>query len=273
MSTDTPVPAQPSSTGRTIDVSSTAPVRLRTLVKVEARKVFDTRAGRWFSIAILALVVLATGVGAAFFPEDSQTYVEMLGLAGGILGYFLPVLMILLVTSEWSQRTGLATFTLEPRRSRIVTAKLMAGALVAVAALLLGMVVAVAGTAASTVNGGSMVWDLGAGTLWSFAFTSLIGVLVGFAIAMLVRNSAAAIVGYFVYTLILPTVAELLRTLVSGLDGVIPWVEFNTAQAPLITGDYQASGQEWAQILVAGVIWLLVPVAVGVSRLVRAEVK
>ncbi len=270
----TPVPPHPGAgSALTIDISGSSPVGMRTLVTVEARKAFDTRAGRWFSGSILALVLLATGLGAFFFPDDSQTYVEMLSLSGGILGYFLPVLMILLVTSEWSQRTGLATFTLEPRRSRIVAAKLLAGGGVSLVALLVGMVIAAVGTLVSPVNGGSAVWDLGPGELWSFVFTSLIGVLVGFAIAMLVRNSAAAIVGYFVYTLIVPTVAGILGALVSGLEGVIPWVEFNTAQTPLITGDYQASGHEWAQILVAGTLWLVVPVVIGIARLLRAEVK
>ena len=44
-----------------------------------------------------------------------------------MLGYFLPILIIMLVTSEASQRNGLVTFTLEPRRSRVVVAKFIAG--------------------------------------------------------------------------------------------------------------------------------------------------
>ena len=267
--TSTPTSTLP----RTIDISSTPHVTLWTLVQVEARKTFDTRAGRWFSMAILALVVLATAVGVLFYPEASQGYVDMLSLGGGILGYFLPVLMILLVTSEWSQRTGLATFTLEPRRSRVVSAKLLAGLGISVGALLIGLIIAAAGTALSPVNGGSAQWGLGLGELWSFVFTSLIGVFVGFALAMLVRNSAAAIVGYFVYTLILPTVAAVLSQLIDGVDKIAPWVEFNTAQAPLVMGDYSATGAQWAQILVSGTVWLIVPIVIGVMRLVRAEVK
>jgi len=34
--------------------------------------------------------------------------------------WLLPVLGIMAVTSEWTQRTGLVTHTLEPRRSRIL---------------------------------------------------------------------------------------------------------------------------------------------------------
>ena len=39
------------------------------------------------------------------------------------MGILLPVLGILLVTSEWSQRTAMVTFTLEPSRSRVIAAK------------------------------------------------------------------------------------------------------------------------------------------------------
>ncbi len=58
---------------------------------------------------------------------------------------------------------------------------------------------------------------------------------------MLLRNSAAAIVAYFVYTFILPVVGEALGALIDGFDKVVPWIEFNTAQMPLFTGDYRAT--------------------------------
>ena len=40
----------------------------------------------------------------------------------------LPIVGILLVSSEWSQRTALITFTLVPQRMRVMSAKLAAGA-------------------------------------------------------------------------------------------------------------------------------------------------
>jgi ABC-2 type transport system permease protein len=258
---------------RTIDISGDERVPFARLVSVETRKSFDTRAGRWFTIAILGVVLVATAIGVLAFPEDSQDYVDMLGLSGGIMGYFLPVLMILLVTSEWSQRTGLATFTLEPRRPRVMAAKVAAGLGLAVAVLAIGAVIAAAGVALSPVNGGEAVWNLGYDEVQSFLLTGLIGVLVGFALAMLLRNSPAAIVAYFAYTFILPVVAGTLGSLIDGFDEVVPWIEFNTAQSPLFTGDYRASGEEWAQIAVSGVIWLVIPFALGLWRLVRAEVK
>ena len=60
-------------------------------------------------------------------PDDAKGYGDFLGVSGAVLGYFLPILIIMLVTSEVSQRTGLVTFTLEPRRSRVVVAKFIGG--------------------------------------------------------------------------------------------------------------------------------------------------
>ncbi len=44
------------------------------------------------------------------------------------------MLGILTVTGEWSHRTALTTFTLEPRRSRVLLAKCLPPLLVTVAA-------------------------------------------------------------------------------------------------------------------------------------------
>lgn len=258
---------------RTIDISQDQPLPFNRLVAVETRKAFDTRSGRWLTISIIGLVLVVVAIGVFAFPEDAQDHSDMLNVSGGVLGYFLPILMIMLVTSEWSQRTGLATFTLEPRRPRVIGAKIVTGLGLNVVALAMGAAISAAGVALSPANGGEAVWNLGSTDVRNFLFNSLTGVLVGFALAMLLRNPAAAIVAYFVYTLILPTITEALVQMIDGFDKVAPWIEFNYAQNPLFTGDYHATGQEWAQIIVSGTIWLVIPFAIGLQRLVKAEVK
>ncbi len=64
----------------------------------------------------------------------------------GVLGYFVPILIIMLVTSEGSQRNGLVTFTLEPQRSRVVIAKFLAGLGLAVGVMVAGFALAALGT-------------------------------------------------------------------------------------------------------------------------------
>ena len=59
MSTAAPAPA-PSAPLGTLDISKTSSIPLMRLVKVEMRKMLDTRAGLWLIIAIVAITALIT---------------------------------------------------------------------------------------------------------------------------------------------------------------------------------------------------------------------
>jgi hypothetical protein len=50
-----------------------------------------------------------------------------------------------------------------------------------------------------------------------------------------------------------------------------PWVDFDYAQRALFDGVLTA--QQWAHLGVTGVIWLVIPLAVGLGFVMRAEVK
>jgi hypothetical protein len=90
---------------------------------------------------------------------------------------------------------------------------------------------------------------------------------------MLIMNTAGAIVTYFVYSLILPIAVGILGSLSQGFEDFAPWVEFNTAQTPLFQGDYTPTAEQWAQIAVSGTIWLIIPLVLGIWRLLRIEFK
>jgi ABC-2 type transport system permease protein len=256
------------------DLSSTPHTPMSRLARVELRKALDTRAGRWIVIAILALV-LVVEVIYSFAAHDGQKNLDdYLQVPGAVFGFFLPVIVIMLVTSEASQRNGLVTFTLEPKRGRVVVAKFIAGFALAVGVMVVGFVLALIGTAFGMVTGGSPSWSIDGHMLFSALFlANVLGIFIGFAIAMLILNTPGAIVGYFAYSLILPTAVGILSALSDGFDKVAPWIEFNTAQTPLISGDYSPSGQEWAQIATSGIIWLVIPLAIGIRRLLRIEFK
>jgi ABC-2 type transport system permease protein len=257
-----------------IDISSGSPVPLSRLTRVEARKALDTRAGRWFAISIIGLVLVVQVIYAFAAPDGDKNYGDFLSIAGGVLGYFLPILIIMLVTSEASQRNGLVTFTLEPRRPRVVAAKFAAGIALAIGVMVMGALMALIGTFIGMATGASPEWSVDGNLLFNgFVLANAIGIFVGFAIAMLLMNTPAAIVGYFAYSLILPIAVGILSALSEGFEKVAPWIEFNTAQTPLFTGDYSPTGEEWAQIATSGVIWLVVPLVLGTMRLLRIEFK
>lgn len=259
-----------SATVPTLDVSGTSPTPLSRLVKVEVRKALDTRAGFWFAVAIVGLVLVVEVIFALVVDQRDRTFENHLGIAGAVLGYFLPILIIMLVTSEASQRNGLVTFTLEPRRPRVVLAKFLAGLVLAVVVMVLSAVMAVV----AMLIGRGDDWGVDGNLIFNgFILSALVAVLIGFAIATLVLNTPAAIVGYFAYTLILPTAVGILSALSQGFEDIAPWIEFNTAQTPLFMGDYTPTGEEWAQIATSGFIWLVVPLILGIRRLLRIEFK
>jgi ABC-2 type transport system permease protein len=258
----------------TLDVTGTQHVPMSRLARVEFRKALDTRAGRWFVVSILALVVVVMVIYALAAHEGDKDFQDFVGIGGFVLGYFVPIIIIMLVTSEASQRNGLVTFTLEPKRSRIVEAKFLAGVALGVAVMVVAFALAVLGTVFGIVTGGSPDWSLDGNLVFNgFVLANLIGIFIGFAIGMLIMNTAGGIVVYFVYSLILPTAVGILSALSSTFDDIAPWIEFNTAQGPLFTGDYTPTGEEWAQIAISGFIWLIVPLAVGIWRLLRIEFK
>jgi ABC-type transport system involved in multi-copper enzyme maturation permease subunit len=258
----------------TIDFSGTSPVPMTRLALVEARKALDTRAGRWLIIGILALVVVIEVIYSFAADNSDKSLQDYIQIPGFTLGYFLPIVIIMLVTSEASQRNGLVTFTLEPKRSRIVLAKFIAGIALALGVMALAVILAVLGTLLGIATGGDTSWHVDGGLLFYALFLSnMIGIFIGFALSMLIMNTAGAIVAYFAYTLILPSAVGILSAISDTFDKIGPWIEFNTAQSPLISSPYSPTGEEWAQIATAGAVWLLLPLALGIARLLRIEFK
>ena len=166
----------------------------------------------------------------------------------------------------------MVTFTLEPRRPRVIAAKLAVCAVLAalsvVAALVLG---ALANLLYGVLDAGSASWDLSVLEVLGFLLLQVIGILTGFALAALLLNSAAAIVIFMVYAFVLPGLFELGAALIGWFADLRPWIDFNTAQTPLV--DATMTGQDWAHFAVSGVVWLVLPLALGLWRVLRAEVK
>lgn len=83
------------------------------LLQVEFRKSWDTRASFWLLFSLGAIVLVAELIAAIVTGVQNVDDVEFgtfATVAGFISQLLLPVLGIMLVTSEWSQRTAMVTF-------------------------------------------------------------------------------------------------------------------------------------------------------------------
>lgn len=236
------------------------------LTAVELRKMTDTRAGFWLLVAIgLGYVALAVIMLFAADPADLtlSNLFQLMMIPSGVL---LPVLGILAVTSEWTQRTALTTFTLVPERSRVAVAKLLAAVALAVASVGVSLAVAAAGNVVgSALFDGDGSWSLGAVLPFSL-LAQVINIVMGVAFGMLLMNSALAIVVYFM----LPTLWSVVGEMVKALQTPSQWLDLGVTMQPLLEGSMP--GQAWAKLATASAVWVLLPLVAGWTRLIKREV-
>ena len=202
---------------------------------------------------LIAIGVITAAIIVIFFlvsdPSD-RVFQNFIGITATPQGFLLPVLGILLITSEWGQRTALTTFTLVPSRVRGSSRRRWrprwCSACVAV-------VIAIALAALATLAGGQDDGSLGAES----PTTS--------------RSSGCSRSTDRVFRLrVRPAPAQLRRPRSSptsccrsasrsspasgrsALSDVAPWIDLGTAQTPLFDGTTQnLTGEQWAQIATA----------------------
>jgi len=248
------------------EISGSVP--MSRLLRVELRKLVDTRSGRWLLVAIGVLTAAVIMLFMFNAPSEELTYENFVTGTGTPQSVLLPILGILTVTSEWGQRTGLVTFTLEPKRGRVVVAKVLAVLLLGLVAVIVALVLAAIGNVlGQSLQDGDGSWTFGFEGFRDILVLQLIGVLQGLALGMLIMNTAGAIVTYFA----LPAVVSIVGNTVERFREIATWVDISTASGPLQRHDADAG--DWGRLAVAVLIWIVVPLALGWIRLLRRELK
>lgn len=261
-----PAVARPTSHAGT--TGAVRPVSFATLTLVEWRKQLDTRAGRWLLVtigivtaAVLAIMAIVDGGNHSFEAFLVGTSTPMLLL--------LPIVGVLAATSEWSQRTALVTFALEPRRTRVGLAKLLS-AVASGVVFFLGAVAlaALAHLAVVVLRDADPAWSLDAGVLGGLFLMVVLVMAQGIGFGLVLLNTPAAIVSL----LVLPTVFTIVGSLIPGIVDALPWIDLSTASEPLLLGE-APDGEQWAHLATASLIWVVAPVVGGLVRVERREVK
>jgi ABC-type transport system involved in multi-copper enzyme maturation permease subunit len=234
------------------------------LTRVELRKTVDTRAGRILLAGILVLCAAVVGYGLLEAGTDKLAYGGWVSGAATPATLLLPVLGVLAMSSEWTQRTALSTFTLTPRRLRVLTAKFAA-------AVVLGVVVTLAVDALAALGlvvraamiGGTVTWGSVPSAVGGSIVASALALVMGAALGALIMQSAAAIVAYFV--------APNAATLAGGVlfhDGV-KWFDVGGTFDQLQHFDVSGHAGPIATTLL---IWIVLPLAAGLWRSARRNV-
>lgn len=251
-------------------------VRFGNLVKAESRKYVNTRAALVLSILTAAALALATIGAIATYPEliKAATGTDLLFLPLAVTSILTAVIVILPVTSEWTQRGALTTFVVEPRRERVVAAKALVSLGVALAVWMACQLSWVVFNAA-----GAAVHGLEAS--WEFHWTRWLGgveflllnAAVAFALALLLRNTALTVTVFVAAPVavgalsqfgeLLAKIAAWLRTPGASLDTIL------AAQK----GGQTPDATLWGQFTVGIILWIVVPLIIGLWLSCRADAK
>lgn len=231
------------------------------LVQVEWAKATDTRAARW----LLALVAMSTAgmmlvpvLAPTTFDQTDASYLRVAALGLTIL---LPVVAILMFTGEWSHRSIMTTFAQEPRRIRVLNAKLAVSMLLGGSGAVFGALMAAAGIRLAAAMGRTVEADLTVGAAVGYLLFVFLNVLAGVALGALLQNSATAIAASFA----LPAALAVLGT-ASTL--VADWIDMSTWNWML--------ENDWAghvlQISASIVFWVAIPLTAGGVRTIRRDI-
>ena len=235
------------------------------LVAIELRKSVDTRSGRVLIAAILLIALAAITWQFTHLPKGDATFEGFLGAASTGAMLLLPVIGVMAMTSEWTQRTALTTFTLSPRRVRVQLAKFVS-AVVLSAVVMTGVVVlALGGTALSGAITDHTTTYAGLGGQLSGAYlTMALNVVMGAAFGAVIAQTAVAILVYF----IAPTAWSLAGPALFKDNA--NWLDVFAAFGRIAERDLHGMLPE---TLTAIGVWVVLPTIVGLWLSSRREVK
>lgn len=235
------------------------------LVTIELRKAVNTRSGRVLIGAILLLAVLAIGWQLTHLPEGPAGLDGFLGAAASGVMLILPVIGVMAMTSEWTQRTALTTFTLSPRRIRVQLAKFVSAIVLSVVVMTGVIGLAFAGTAlAGAVTDHTASYAEAGSQLAGAYLTVALQVVMGAAFGAVIAQTAVAILVF----LIAPTAWTLAGPALFKDNA--QWLDVFGAFGRIAERDL---GGMLPETLTAIGVWIVLPTIAGLWASSRREVK
>lgn len=246
------------------DLGPVRPQRMNAVIRAEFRKMTTTRSGPAVLLTAVGITVIA--LVWTLFQGDSVTvswreYAQVMPVAGLVLA----VIGLLAMTSEWTQRTALTTFTLSPRRGRVLGAKFLA----ALTLSMIGLVVMVGLILGAAFLGGALTgqevsFDGFGGDFRGLVILTVLQVTMAAGFGALAAQTAVAVAAYFAA----PTFVSIIGFQL--LHDNARWLDVFAAYDRLSSPDPWADG---VQTLTSIAFWVVLPAAVGVWRSLTREVK
>ena len=246
----------------TASTRTPSPLTLTRTVAVEARKVTNTVSGKVLLLLGAALMTVF-GLGRAFIPASDTTFGRIAAIACIPGSWIIMAVSVLLISGEFTWREAAVTFTLDPRRGRVLTAKVVVAVGLSLAAACWALIVAAVGyLVVPVLTGATLSPDVEPGRV-AVVFGGLVfTALAGLALGLLTRNAAAPIIVMLVW----PTVSMLVARSSEVAQRIIAWVDIEPVAAL-----FHPSAQAWAQLGTSALAWIVLPGAIGAWRLFRGD--
>lgn len=225
------------------------------LVLAETNRLLSRRMTRFFPLALAVLMIVGIGIASAVvinedtggvnFVEDIAAISES-SMGTDVLfpmGLLIPIMAFVIGASYYGadEKVGMIEqlLTWEPRRSRLLLARVISGAvsLFLIATLLSAFLVVLlvilsAVTGGDTSGVGDALGEIIAAIIRS-GLTGAMFFLIGLGITVLVNNSIASIVGFLIWTFVI-------ETLISGfLPRVSAWLPVTNANTFVPGQDFE----------------------------------
>ena len=235
------------------------------LVTIELRKSVNTRSGRVLIAAILLLAGAAIIWQLTHLPQGPAGFDGFLSAAATGVLLILPVIGVMAMTSEWTQRTALTTFTLSPRRIRVQLAKFVSAIVLSAVLMSAVVVLALAGTAlAGAVTDHTTSYADFGGQLAGGYLAMALNVMMAAAFGALIAQTAVGILVYY----IAPTAWSFAGPALFKDNA--NWLDVFGAFGRIAERDLHGMVPE---TLTAVGVWVVLPTIVGLWASSRREVK
>lgn len=236
------------------------------LVLVEMRRALDTRGPRWaFAVAAVSGVVLPFLIG-----WETKTFVAFVAGLSVALPLLMGLLAVMAFTAEWTTRAALTTFSITPRRQRVLGARYVAVLILGVCTLVVIHLLAAVVFAVTRPTSAASVFDIAVlRQFWEMLATTIAATLTATAVAGLVLRTAPALVIAVLGPLFLTIGLAFTPALLNWLN---PYAFASWLAAPGL--DWTIASETRVGVgpaMTSFAVWTALPLALGWFRQLRAE--
>lgn len=229
---------------------------LSTQVLIELRKAIDTRPGQ--ALALLAILggVLGAVFARGFTQPDSLSDVAKIAVSAPLVT--VPLIGLRITAAEWAHRGVQHTFTQNPRRAEVLTAKLCAVALLTAMTWMVSMVAAIAVAVGLGVESTGTEDIVLLSAMLALQLAAMFGAAIGAALMSVWTSCLVVLVAAL---LMLPGINE-------TLGASAPWASLPRHVHQLVNGLWI----DLVSFLVMSLLWLVLPLVVATWRWLRRDI-